>query len=151
MKDVVLILYENCVMCYWLNNIVPMMLLDYVDVCLWVWSIKDLVVVRVMLLWLVDLNNSMKFRNECYFEQCEIEIIVVWVDGGVLKGNDVDLFVKLVFLEGWIYEGGELDYVFELLIEYMVAVEGEEDYIDFLFGDFMGRRLICRGVRTVVK
>ena len=130
-KDVAPILYENCVTCHRPNNVAPMALLDYADARPWARSIKDLVVAREMPPWPADPNNSMKFRNERYLEQHEIETIVAWVDAGAPKGSDVDLPAKPTFPEGWTYEGGEPDYVFELPVEYTVTAEGEEDYIDF--------------------
>ena len=130
-RDVAPILYENCVTCHRPNNIAPMALLDYTDARPWARSIKDLVISGEMPPWPADPNNSMKFRNERYLDQEEIKTIVAWADAGAPKGNDADLPVKPTFPEGWTYEGGEPDYVFELPVEYTVTAEGEEDYIDF--------------------
>ncbi|MBM61689.1 MAG: hypothetical protein CL484_01930 [Acidobacteria bacterium] len=130
-KDVAPILYENCVTCHRPNNIAPMALLDYTDARPWARSIKDLVISGEMPPWPADPNNSMKFRNERYLDREEIKTIVAWADAGAPKGNDADLPVKPAFPEGWTYEGGEPDYVFELPVEYTVTAEGEEDYIDF--------------------
>ena len=130
-KDVAPILYDNCVTCHRPDNIAPMALLEYTDARPWARSIKDLVVTREMPPWQADHNNSMKFGNVRYLEQQEIDTIAAWVDAGAPKGNDADMPPKPVFPEGWTYEGGEPDYVFDLPIEYTVAAEGEEDYIDF--------------------
>ena len=130
-RDVAPILYENCVTCHRPDNIAPMALLEYTDARPWARSIKDLVVAREMPPWPADPNNSAKFRNERYLEQHEIDTIVAWVDAGAPKGNDADLPAKPDFPAGWTYEGGDPDFVFDLPIEYTVAAEGEEDYIDF--------------------
>ena len=130
-KDVAPILYDNCVTCHRPNNIAPMALLAYTDARPWARSIKDLVVSRVMPPWPADPENSVKFRNERYLDQDEIDTIAAWVDAGAPKGNDADMPATPDFPEGWTYEGGDPDYVFDLPIEYMVAAEGEEDYIDF--------------------
>ena len=130
-KDVAPILYENCVTCHRPDNIAPMALLEYADARPWARSIKDLVVSREMPPWPADPRNSMKFRNERYLEQHEIDTIAAWVDAGAPRGNPADQPAKPDFPAGWTYEGGEPDYVFELPIEYTVAAEGEEDYIDF--------------------
>ena len=130
-KDIAPILYDNCVTCHRPDNIAPMALLEYTDARPWARSIKDLVVAREMPPWPVDPKNSMKFRNERYLEQHEIDTIAAWVDAGAPKGNDADMPPKPNFPEGWTYEGGEPDYVFDLPIEYTVAAEGEEDYINF--------------------
>ena len=130
-KDIAPILYDNCVTCHRPDNIAPMALLEYTDARPWARSIKDLVVTREMPPWPADPNNSMKFRNERYLEQHEIDTIAAWVDAGAPKGNDADMPPKPVFPEGWTYEGGEPDYVFDLPVEYTIAAEGEEDYIDF--------------------
>ena len=130
-KDVAPILYENCVTCHRPNNIAPMALLEYTDARPWARSIKDLVVAREMPPWPADPNNSLRFRNERYLEQHEIDTIAAWVDAGAPKGNDADMPSAPAFPDGWTYEGGEPDYVFELPVEYMVAAEGEEDYINF--------------------
>ena len=130
-KDVAPILYDNCVTCHRPGNIAPMALLEYTDARPWARSIKDLVVTREMPPWPADPNNSMKFRNERYLEQHEIDTIAAWVDAGAPKGNDADMPPKPNFPDGWTYEGGEPDYVFDLPVEYTVAAEGEEDYINF--------------------
>ncbi|MCY4511471.1 MAG: cytochrome c, partial [Acidobacteria bacterium] len=130
-KDVAPILYENCVTCHRPDNIAPMALIEYADARPWARSIKDLVVSREMPPWPADPRNSMKFRNERYLEQHEIDTIAAWVDAGAPRGNPADLPAAPDFPAGWTYEGGEPDYVFELPIEYTVAAEGEEDYIDF--------------------
>lgn len=74
-KDVAPILYENCVTCHRPNNIAPMTLIEYADVRPWARSVKDLVVSREMPPWPADPENSMKFRNERYLEQHEIDTI----------------------------------------------------------------------------
>ncbi len=130
-KDVAPILYENCVTCHRPDNIAPMALIEYSDARPWARSIKDLVVSREMPPWPADPLNSMKFRNERYLEQHEIDTIAAWVDAGAPRGNSADQPAPPDFPAGWTYEGGEPDYVFELPVEYTVAAEGEEDYIDF--------------------
>ena len=130
-KDVAPILYENCVTCHRPNNIAPMTLIEYAEVRPWARSVKDLVVSREMPPWPADPENSMKFRNERYLEQHEIDTIAAWVDAGAPRGNPADRPEPPDFPAGWTYEGGEPDYVFELPVEYTVAAEGEEDYIDF--------------------
>ena len=130
-RDVAPILYENCVTCHRPGNIAPMALLEYTDARPWARAIRDLVVARKMPPWPADPKNSIKFRNERYLEQQEIDTIVAWVEAGAPKGNDANMPPKPNFPEGWTYEGGEPDYVFELPVEYTVAAEGEEDYIDF--------------------
>ena len=130
-KDVAPILYDNCVTCHRPDNIAPMALLEYTDARPWARSIKDLVVTREMPPWQADHNNSMKFGNVRYLEQHEIDTIAAWVDAGAPKGNDADMPPKPNFPDGWTYDGGEPDYVFELPVEYTVAAEGEEAYLDF--------------------
>ena len=130
-KDVAPILFENCVTCHRPGNIAPMSLTSYIESRPWARSIKDLVVSRTMPPWPPDPDNSLKFRNERHLDQAEIDTIVAWVDGGAPKGNDADLPPLPDFPEGWTYEGGDPDYVFELPVEYEVPAEGEEDYIDF--------------------
>ena len=130
-KDVASILFENCVTCHRPDHIAPMTLGSYEEVRPWARSIKDVVVARVMPPWGADPNNSLKFRNERYLDQDEIDTIVGWVDGGAPKGNDADLPAPPHFVDGWTYEGGEPDYVLPMPIEYEIPAEGEEDYIDF--------------------
>ena len=130
-RDVAPILYENCVTCHRPNNIAPMALIEYAEVRPWARSIKDVVVSREMPPWPADPRNSMKFRNERYLDQRDVDTLAAWVDAGAPRGNDADLPPKPDFPAEWTYEGGEPDYVFELPVEYTVAAEGEEDYIDF--------------------
>ena len=86
-KDVAPILYENCVTCHRPNNIAPMTLIEYAEVRPWARSVKDLVVSREMPPWPADPENSMKFRNERYLEQHEIDTIAAWVDAGRPAGQ----------------------------------------------------------------
>ena len=131
-KDVAPILFENCAQCHRPGNIAPMSLLSFEDTRPWARSIKDVVISRVMPPWPVDPNNSLKFRNERYLTQDQIDLISAWVDAGAPGGNEADMPPVPDFPEGWTYtERGEPDYVFELPVEYEVAAEGEEDYIDF--------------------
>ena len=131
-KDIAPILFENCATCHRPGNIAPMSLLSYEDSRPWARSIKDMVVSRVMPPWPADPNNSLKFRNERYLTQEQINMVAAWVDGGAVRGNDADMPPAPDFPEGWTYtERGEPDYVFELPVEYTVAAEGEEDYLDF--------------------
>ena len=97
----------------------------------WARSIKDVVVSRVMPPWGADPANSLKFSNERSLDQDEIDTIVAWVDAGSPKGNDADLPAVPEFADGWTYEGGEPDYIIPMPIEYEIAAEGEEDYLDF--------------------
>ena len=131
-KDIAPILFDNCATCHRPGNIAPMSLLSYEDSRPWARSIKDMVVSRVMPPWPADPNNSLKFRNERYLSQEQINMVAAWVDGGAVRGNDADMPPAPDFPEGWTYtERGEPDYVFELPVEYTVAAEGEEDYLDF--------------------
>ena len=130
-KDIAPILFDNCVTCHRPGNIAPMSLTSYAETRPWARSIKDLVVSRTMPPWPADPDNSLPFRNERRLEQAQIDTIAAWVDGGAPRGLATDLPALPDFPEGWTYEGGEPDYVFELPVEYAIAAEGEEDYIDF--------------------
>ena len=130
-KDVAPILFDNCVTCHRPGNIAPMSLTSFAETRPWARSIKALVVSRTMPPWPADPENSLKFRNERWLDQEQIDTIVGWVDGGALKGADADLPTLPEFPDGWTYEGGDPDYVFELPVEYSIAAEGKEDYLDF--------------------
>ena len=130
-RDVAPILFDNCVTCHRPGNIAPMSLTSFAETRPWARSIKDLVVSRTMPPWPADPENSLPFRNERRLDQAEIDIIAAWVDGGAPRGPAADLPPLPEFPEGWTYEGGDPDYVFELPVEYAIAAEGEEDYIDF--------------------
>ena len=130
-KDVAPIIFDNCVTCHRPNHIAPMSLGSYEEARPWARSIKDVVVSRVMPPWGADPANSLKFSNERSLDQDEIDTIVAWVDAGSPKGNDADLPAVPEFADGWTYEGGEPDYIIPMPIEYEIAAEGEEDYLDF--------------------
>ena len=130
-KDVAPILFDNCVTCHRSGNIAPMSLTSYAETRPWTRSIKDLVVSRTMPPWPADPDNSLAFRNERRLDQAQIDTIAAWVDGGAPRGLAADLPALPDFPEGWTYEGGDPDYVFELPVEYTVAAEEEEDYLDF--------------------
>ena len=130
-KDVAPIIFDNCVSCHRPDHIAPMTLRSFEEARPWARSIKDMVVAREMPPWGADPNNSLKFRNDRHLSQDDIDTIVAWVDGGAPEGNDADMPPLPNFPQGWTYEGGPPDYVFEMPIEYEIAAEGEEDYIDF--------------------
>ena len=113
-RDVAPILFDNCVTCHRPGNIAPMSLTSYAEARPWARSIKDLVVSRTMPPWPADPENSLPFRNERRLDQAEIDTIAAWVDGGAPRGLAADLPPLPDFPEGWTYEGGEPDYVFDL-------------------------------------
>ena len=128
--EVAPILYENCVSCHRPGDIAPMSLITYGDVRPWARAIKDTVLSGEMPPWLADPKHSATFRNERILDQTMIDTLVAWVDGGVPRGEG-ELPPLPEFPSGWSYQGGYPDYVFELPVEYEIAAEGEEEYLDF--------------------
>ena len=130
-KDIAPILYENCTSCHRPGDIAPMSFITYRDVRPWARAIKDTVLSGEMPPWLADRHTSSgEFRNERVLEQDTIDTLVAWIDGGVPRGEG-ELPPLPDFPEGWSYEGGPPDYVFELPVEYEISAEGEEEYLDF--------------------
>ena len=128
-RDVAPILYENCVRCHRPGEIGPMPLRDYQEVRPWAQAIKSTIMVREMPPWLADPAHSFPMRNERRLTQEEIDTIVAWADGGAPRGEGYPPDMP-EFSEGWAV-GREPDYIFELPVEYEIAPEGEEEYLDF--------------------
>ena len=129
-KDIAPILYENCTSCHRPGDIAPMSLISYQDARPWARAIKDTVLSGEMPPWLADRHNSVEFRNERLLDQATIDTLVAWVDAGAPRGEG-ELPALPDFPGGWSYEGGEPDYVFDLPVEYEIAAEGQEEYLDF--------------------
>ena len=130
-KDIAPILYENCTSCHRPGDIAPMSLITYRDTRPWARAIKDTVLAGEMPPWLADPHNSSgTFRDERILDQATIDTLVAWVDGGAPRGEG-DLPALPDFPENWTYKDGEPDYVFELPVEYEIAAEGQEEYLDF--------------------
>jgi hypothetical protein len=127
--DVARILYQNCVSCHRPGEIGPMPLRSYEEVRPWAQAIRSTVETREMPPWLADPSATLPMHNERLLSSEEIETLAAWADGGAPRGSgEPPPLPELV--EGWTV-GRAPDFVFELPVEYEIAPEGEEEYLDF--------------------
>lgn len=127
--EVVEVFNINCVQCYCLGQIVLMLFQFYDEVCFWVCLIVRNVVDCVMFLWYV-VDGVGVFVNDCSFVQFEIDMIVNWVQVGVLVGDFVQVLEVLIFFEGeWKF--GEFDKIV-IFDEIEVKVGDCDEFYDFV-------------------
>jgi len=133
-KQVAPILFANCVKCHRPGEIASAKpLLSYDTVRPLANLIKQKVLAREMPPWPVDLNKSLKFRNDARLSQPDIDTLVAWVDAGAPKGNDADLPPLLEPADGWLHpQGLKPDLVISLPGEFQAPATGVIPYLRFL-------------------
>jgi mono/diheme cytochrome c family protein len=124
-KDVAPILYKNCVECHRPTMFAPMSLMTYEEARPWARSIKQRVVAREMPPWGADPAIG-HFRNDPRLSQADIDTIAAWVDAGAPKGNDKDLPVRPMFVDGWTI--GKPDAVFTMTEPFEIPATGTIKY-----------------------
>ena len=121
-RDVVPILYENCVSCHRPGELAPMALRSYDEVRPWARGIRDKVVSGAMPPWFA-VSRPGHFKNDSRLTQDEIDTIARWVDTGARQGDPGDLPEFQTFVEGWGL--GEPDLIVTL-DEVTVPAEGND-------------------------
>src|SRR5436189_5984720 len=99
-KDVAPLLQRNCQTCHRPGQAAPFSLLTYEQARPWAKAIKEAVLQRKMPPWFADPNVG-KFANNPSLARTDIDTLVGWVDGGVLKGDAEELPPPKQFVEGW--------------------------------------------------
>jgi hypothetical protein len=130
-KDVAPILFDKCASCHRPGEVAPMSLLSYEDARPWARAIKTKVMAREMPPWDADPERSLKFKNERYMTQKEIDIVAAWADAGAPRGNPADTPKPPTFVEGWTNQDGDPDAVLELPTDWHLPAEGEIPYVQF--------------------
>jgi hypothetical protein len=130
-KDVAPIVFQKCAVCHRPGEVAPMSLLSYDEARPWAKAMKSRVVARQMPPWDADPAASLKFKNERWLAQKEIDTISAWADAGAPRGNAADLPAPPTFVEGWSNPAGEPDAVLELPANHAIVPEGELPYVQF--------------------
>jgi hypothetical protein len=89
-QEISRIVYKHCASCHREGGAAPMSLLTYDETRPWAKAIRDEVAERRMPPW-GAVKGFGEFRNDASLTDPEIEMIVLWVEGGAPKGDDIYL------------------------------------------------------------
>ena len=84
------IVYKHCASCHHDGGAAPMSLITYEEARPWAKAIRDEVAERRMPPW-GAVKGFGQFRNDESLADPEIEMLVLWVEGGAPKGDDIYL------------------------------------------------------------
>ena len=132
-KDVAPILVKHCVRCHQERRIasnVP--LVSYAKARPWARAIKEQVLTRQMPPWPVDPAESVEFRNDARLSSLDIETLVMWVNLGAPKGNEIDLPVMRTEQDDLNPYERAPDMVLSLPGEFRAPAQGQIPYLRYL-------------------
>jgi hypothetical protein len=89
-QEISRIVYKHCVSCHREGGAAPMSLITYDEARPWAKAIRDEVAERRMPPW-GAVKGFGQFRNDQSLADPEIEMLVLWVEGGAPKGDDIYL------------------------------------------------------------
>jgi hypothetical protein len=95
-KEISRIVYKRCASCHHEGGAAPMSLITYDEARPWAKAIRDEVAERRMPPW-GAVKGFGDFRNDESLTDPEIEMLVLWVEGGAPKGDDIYLPAAPVF------------------------------------------------------
>src|SRR5438876_898608 len=86
-QEISRIVYKRCASCHREGGAAPMSLLSYDEARPWAKAIRDEVAERRMPPW-GAVKGFGDFRNDASLTDPEIEMMILWVEGGAPKGDD---------------------------------------------------------------
>jgi len=89
-QEISRIVYKHCASCHREGGAAPMALLTYDETRPWAKAIRDEVTERRMPPW-GAVKGFGDFRDDASLTDPEIEMLVLWVEGGAPKGDDIYL------------------------------------------------------------
>jgi hypothetical protein len=89
-QEISRIVYKHCASCHHEGGPAPMSLVTYDEARPWAKAIRDEVAERRMPPW-GAVKGFGQFRNDDSLADPEIEMLVLWVEGGAPKGDDIYL------------------------------------------------------------
>src|SRR6266478_1148654 len=89
-QEISRIVYKHCASCHREGGAAPMALITYDETRPWAKAIRDEVAERRMPPW-GAVKGFGEFRDDVSLTDPEIEMIVLWVEGGAPKGDDIYL------------------------------------------------------------
>jgi hypothetical protein len=89
-QEISRIIYKHCVSCHREGGQAPMSLITYEESRPWAKAIRDEVAERRMPPW-GAVKGFGQFRDDASLTDPEIEMLVLWVEGGAPKGDDIYL------------------------------------------------------------
>ena len=123
------IIQDNCQSCHRPGQVGPFSLTNYEEALTWATEIKAYTHARVMPPWKAS-RGVAEFQNDASLTDQEIALIAKWVDDGAPEGEPEDVPPSPKFHDSWAF--GEPDLTVEMLEEYVVGPEGEDDYRHFI-------------------
>src|SRR2546425_7754031 len=89
-QEISRIVYKHCASCHREGGAAPMSLITYDETRPWAKAIRDEVAERRMPPW-GAVKGFGQFRDDKSLTDPEIEMLVLWVEGGAPKGDDIYL------------------------------------------------------------
>jgi hypothetical protein len=100
-NQVVRALQKNCQICHHPGTAAPFSLVSYEDALKWADNMQEAVSERRMPPWFADPNVG-KFANDRSLSSADREVLLRWIGGRRLRGNDRDLPPPVKWQEGWL-------------------------------------------------
>lgn len=128
-RDVAPILQNRCQACHRPGQIAPFSLLTFDDAVRRAAMLKEVTTQRRMPPWHADARFG-HFANDRRLTQNELQTLVAWVDGGMLRGDDKDLPKPRAWVEGWAH--GQPDLIITMPEEFAVPADGVVPYQNWI-------------------
>lgn len=128
-KHIAPLLQRHCQECHRPGEIGPFSLLTYDDIKNRTGRIREALIEERMPPWHADPRHG-RFLNDRRLPPADRELLLAWIDGGAIRGEDNDLPPPRQFVEGW--KIGRPDQIFTMPKEFRVPASGVLDYQRFI-------------------
>jgi cytochrome c-type biogenesis protein CcmH/NrfG len=128
-RDIAPIIFKNCAPCHRPGEAGPFPLLTYEDVKKHAGQIVDVTKQRIMPPWLPE-PQPLKFADEAWLSDGELDLIQKWVDGGKLQGEAADLPPAPRFTQGW--QLGEPNLILKAAKPFPLPASRNDQYWNFV-------------------
>jgi tetratricopeptide (TPR) repeat protein/mono/diheme cytochrome c family protein len=128
-RDIAPVMFHSCVACHHPGGAGPFSLLTYQDAREHARQIATVTRTRFMPPWLPE-PEHLKFADELFLSDQEIEAIQEWVTQGSVEGSLSDLPARPEFTEGW--ELGKPDLILTARKPFVLTASGTDQYWNFI-------------------
>jgi len=128
-RDLAPILFSHCAPCHHAGGPGPFSLLTYAEARKHAKAMAEVTLDRIMPPWLPAPGHG-QFMDSRGISDAELQLFQLWLGGGALEGNAVDLPRAPTFPEGW--QLGKPDLVVRMPEPYELGPEGPDVYRNFV-------------------